>query len=215
MAKLSFLLRRASVINTLRCLIKSESLKHKRLSVVAGKSDISFERESRLNVSDTGMLILGVFGWFPKSITCLHLGLGAVLKINGKVNVLSGASIFAGPGSVVEIGDDTFINPRSEIHARQLVSIGSECAISWDVTIMDSDHHAIIDEHGNEKPRHAPVKIGNKVWIGTGATILKGVTIGDGAVIGAKSVVTKDVPAGAVVAGQPATIKREGISWNH
>jgi hypothetical protein len=56
--------------------------------------------------------------------------------------------------------------------------------------------------------------IGDRVWIGCGATVLSGVSIGDGAVVGAASVVTADVPAGVVVAGTPARVIHEGVSWN-
>ncbi len=59
-----------------------------------------------------------------------------------------------------------------------------------------------------------PVKIGNHVWIGTRVTILKGVNIGDGAVIAAGSVVTKDIPAGSLAAGVPAKIIRDKVIWS-
>lgn len=59
-----------------------------------------------------------------------------------------------------------------------------------------------------------PVKIGNHVWIGTRVTILKGVNIGDGAVIAAGSVITKDIPAGSLAAGVPAKIIRDKVIWS-
>ena len=74
---------------------------------------------------------------------------------------------------------------------------------------MDSDAHTI-DGRKNTKP----VKIGDKVWIGTGAIILAGVTIGDGAVIAAGSLVNKDVPEKALVGGVPAKIIREEVEWD-
>ena len=88
------------------------------------------------------------------------------------------------------------------------VSIGDRTLISWDCCIMDRDYHAI---GGSENMK--PVHIGKHVWIGCKATILKGVTIGDGAVIAAGAVVTKDVPANAVVGGNPAKIIKENVSW--
>ncbi len=88
------------------------------------------------------------------------------------------------------------------------VTIGSDCAISWDVTIMDTDYHSI---EGNSDT--ASVTIGNKVWIGCKATILKGVTIGDGAVIAAGALVTRDVPPNSVVAGVPAKVVKSNIHW--
>ncbi len=114
-----------------------------------------------------------------------------------------------GSGARVEIGDHTYLNRRTEITCRERVTIGERCAIAWDVNIMDTDAHTFED-----RPDTVPVTIGNHVWIGAGALVLKGVTIGDGAVVAARAVVTKDVPAGALVVGQPAHVIREGVSWS-
>jgi acetyltransferase-like isoleucine patch superfamily enzyme len=111
--------------------------------------------------------------------------------------------------AVVTIGRMTFLNRRTEIMAKELVSIGDECAISWDVSISDTDYHQL----GAGRPDTSPVLIGNHVWIGARATILKGVSIGDGAIVAAGSVVTKDVPPRSLVAGVPARIIRDDVSW--
>jgi acetyltransferase-like isoleucine patch superfamily enzyme len=66
---------------------------------------------------------------------------------------------------------------------------------------------------GTPRRRTAPVRIGDGVWVGSGATILAGVTVGDGAVIAAASVVTKDVPPGVLVAGNPARVIRRDVTW--
>lgn len=112
------------------------------------------------------------------------------------------------PGATISIGNKTYINNRTEIKCQNKVTIGNKCAISWDVVIMDTDYHSVDD-----KPYISPVLIGNHVWIGCKAIILKGVNIGDGAIIAAGSVVTKDVPANCLVAGNPARIIKENVSW--
>ena len=66
---------------------------------------------------------------------------------------------------------------------------------------------------GRPRPRSEPVIIGDRVWVGTGATILAGTTIGDQAVVAAGSVVTSDVPGGTVVGGNPAHVISEDVSW--
>ncbi|RUS42675.1 acyltransferase [Cohnella sp. AR92] len=111
--------------------------------------------------------------------------------------------------AVIEIGDHTFLNRRSEILCKQNVRIGSHCAISWDVTITDTDYHEL---EGTETT--SPVVIGDHVWIGCRATILKGVTIGPGAVVAAGAVVSKDVPARTLVAGVPAKPIRDNVIWS-
>jgi acetyltransferase-like isoleucine patch superfamily enzyme len=114
-----------------------------------------------------------------------------------------------GSGARVTIGAHTYLNRRTEITCRERITIGERCAIAWDVNIMDTDAHTFED-----RPDTAPVTIGDHVWIGAGAMVLKGVTIGDGAVVAARSVVTKDVPPGVLVAGSPARVIREGVSWS-
>ena len=101
------------------------------------------------------------------------------------------------------------------------VEIGDDVLISWGCTIVDHNSHALAWEdirndvrqyYGGtknwEKVDIVPVIIGNKSWIGFNSIILKGVTLGEGAIVGAGSVVTKDVPAHSVVAGNPARIIR-------
>lgn len=107
------------------------------------------------------------------------------------------------------IGDNTSIGDRTEVHAGRKVEIGSGCNIAWDVCIMDRDYH----KFNSSVEEIRPVKIGDNVWIGCNSIILKGVTIGDGAVVAAGSVVTKDVPPKTLVGGNPAKVLKEDIYW--
>lgn len=112
------------------------------------------------------------------------------------------------PHATVRIGDHTYINRRTEIRSQEEISIGKECAISWDVAIMDSDYHSISHQSKCKK-----VTIGDHVWIGCKSTILKGVTIGDGAVIAAGSVVNTDIPPKSLWGGIPARLIKTDVEW--
>lgn len=113
---------------------------------------------------------------------------------------------------VVEIGSDCYFGVGIHITAINRIKIGDGCLTGKWVTITDNSHgdnsSDQIQSMPIKRPLHSkgPVIIGKHVWIGDKATILPGVTIGEGAVIGANSVVTKDVPAFSVVAGVPARI---------
>lgn len=106
------------------------------------------------------------------------------------------------PGGRLEIGDRVFVNYGCSFSAHSLVRIGDGCQIGQYVLIMDSDYHTPGDLL--KAPEPAPIEIGNDVWIGARAMVLKGVRIGDGAVVAAGAVVTRDVAAHTVVAGVPA-----------
>jgi acetyltransferase-like isoleucine patch superfamily enzyme len=111
---------------------------------------------------------------------------------------------------VVSIGAKTVMGQECTISAYQHVSIGRECVIADRVMLIDFDHGMVevdrpIRLQGIYK---RDVRVGNNVWIGYGACILRGVTIGDNAVIGTNAVVTDDVPANAVVGGVPARVIR-------
>jgi acetyltransferase-like isoleucine patch superfamily enzyme len=103
-------------------------------------------------------------------------------------------------GAVIRIGNGTYLNRGVEIVAGRSVTIGQGCALARDVIVMDTDQHPI---EGDE-PRIRTVIIGDRVWIGARATILKGVSLGHDCVVGAGAIVTKDVPPYAVVVGNPA-----------
>jgi acetyltransferase-like isoleucine patch superfamily enzyme len=114
-------------------------------------------------------------------------------------------------GATISIGDDTRIH-GSCIHAWKSIAIGKRCLIAANCQIVDSNGHPTaldcpeIRIRETDCPR--PVVICDDVWIGTGAIILPGVTIGQGSVVGAGAVVTRDIPAGVVVAGNPARVVR-------
>ena len=107
-----------------------------------------------------------------------------------------------------------FINAGAQIRCMNKIDIGDQCAIGRNVLIMDFDAHRIKYADGSNNKVSSPIHIGNHVWIGANAIILKGVTIEDGAIIGAGTIVTKDVPANAIVVGNPAKIVKENVQWN-
>lgn len=115
------------------------------------------------------------------------------------------------PGKVgrIEVGEGTTLGGTA-IVSYESVKIGKNVLFGPDVVIMDADGHPadrrLPDNAENKAKCVAPVKIGDNVWIGFGAVILKGVTIGDYAVVAANAVVVKDVPPHSVVAGNPAKV---------
>lgn len=110
-------------------------------------------------------------------------------------------------GENIKIGKNVFINSCCRFQDQGGISIGNDVLIGHNTTIATLNHDMNPNKRGNLTP--SPVKIGNKVWIGADCTILPGVEIGDGAVIGAGSVVTKNIPSNTVAAGNPAKIIKE------
>lgn len=113
--------------------------------------------------------------------------------------------------AAVHVGENTWINNNfTAIAEHTSISIGANCLIGSNVEILDSDFHGMkISERRLSRPESAaPVVIGNDVFIGNNAVILKGVTVGDGAVISNSALVVSDVPANTIVGGVPAKVLR-------
>ena len=111
---------------------------------------------------------------------------------------------------IVDIGAKTVFGQECTISAYQRISIGEQCVIADRAMFIDFDHGVVdverpIRQQGIYK---RDVVVGSNVWIGYGACLLRGVTVGDNAIIGTNSVVTRDVPANAVVGGVPAKVLR-------
>lgn len=138
----------------------------------------------------------------------IRLDENAELIVQGIFSLFYDDDVIVFTGGHLELGNDSFLNSSCKIRCHQLVRIGNGCAISHDVTIMDSDAHEL-----NGSVKTEPVIIGDHVWIGSRVMVLPGVTIGDGAVIAAGAVVSKDVPAGALVGGVPARVLKEHVEW--
>ena len=107
-------------------------------------------------------------------------------------------------GRNIHIGRGVFINAGCKFQDQGGIFIGDGCLIGHNTVIATLNHGILPQERGDLIP--SPVHIGSGVWIGSGCIILPGVTIGDNAVIGAGSVVTKDVPADMIAVGDPAKV---------
>jgi acetyltransferase-like isoleucine patch superfamily enzyme len=138
----------------------------------------------------------------------IHLGHSATVVSEPDNNVRLGVW-GRGPGlGSLRIGDAAMISPGVRITASDEITIGDGCMMAHGAYITDCDWHGIYDRV-NRDPDPKPVHIGHNVWIGDHATVLKGVTIGDNSIVAAGCVVTKDIPANVIVAGNPARIVKE------
>jgi acetyltransferase-like isoleucine patch superfamily enzyme len=171
-------------------------------------------RASRFNIHKTAVIELHALFHFNmketrRSRTEAHFVMepNAKMLIYGTSMIHHGSEISVFEGASLSIGS-IWANARLQIRCRKEISIGDGVVFARDVLIMDSDAHQILD-----KDMDGPVKIGDHVWIGSRATILKGVHIGDGAIVAAGSLVTKDVPPKSMVAGVPARVIRYDVEW--
>lgn len=180
-------------------IFKFRPLKYCRLS-------INKSAELKLNSS----LIMGI-----KQVKSSHLETRLLLEKDAKMTINGPFSIYCNSYiRVVKNGklilNKGFINENVQITCASEISIGEGCAIGRDVIIRDYDAHTL-EIPGFEIAK--PITIGNHVWIGNRAMVLKGVTIGDGVIIAAGAIVTKDIPANCVAAGVPAKVIKENIKW--
>lgn len=146
----------------------------------------------------------------------------------GSNNMLSCQFVFESQMGLVEIGDNCFINSNTHLISRDKITIGSYVTIAWGCTIYDHNSHSLdyllrrrdiedqleayrsgkdfISNKDWSNVKSSPISIKDDVWIGMNCIILKGVTIGEGAIVSAGSVVRENVPPWTIVAGNPAVV---------
>lgn len=197
----SFLTRESSVLTFLSTFLKKRHLTffiYPKVNIRKNKSKIKIKRQ----------LVLGrvwELAFYHQSE--LRLLAGSSLRID-KFTFYTGFDISVNRGAKLTIGSG-YANTNTKIDCYEEINIGNDVAISHNVIIRDSDNHSITGQSAFS----APIIIGNHVWIGMNAIILKGVTIGDGAVIAAGSIVTHDIPPNSLAAGIPAKVIRKNIEW--
>jgi len=156
-------------------------------------------------------------GWRWKTNGLLFLGRRLEIQIGKRGRVQFGRFVWVGDGTKIRchegeviVGDKTVLGQDCTISAYRQVRIGEQCVIADRAMFIDFDH-GIVEV---ERPIRVQgiykrgVDVGSNVWIGYGACILRGVKVGDNAVVGTNSVVTSDVPANAIVGGVPARVIR-------
>jgi len=166
-------------------------------------------------------------GWRWRTDGMLFLGRRLELQIARGAEVRFGRFVWVGDGSKirchegeVEIGEKTVMGQECTISAYRRVRIGRECVIADRAMFIDFDHGVVEVERPirSQGIYMRDVEVGSNVWIGYGACVLRGVRVGDNSIVGTNSVVTRDVPANAVVAGIPARVIRmreapEHLRW--
>ena len=162
--------------------------------------------------------------WHTGRAAAQMRGLAPSVQFDGRVTVIGTRNVRIGEnsrigdlaeftthdGGVIRIGREIRLNRGVTLSAYREISIDDFTMIGEFVSIRDANHGIARGRQVRYQSHEAkPIRIGSDVWIGRGACILPGVTIGDGAVIGANSIVTKDVPPNTIAAGIPAKIIRE------
>jgi acetyltransferase-like isoleucine patch superfamily enzyme len=186
-------------------------------------------RYARLALRYARRRLLTSAGWRWETEGLLFLGRRLQIQIGKRGRVRFGRLVWIGDGSKIRchegeviIGAKTVLGQECTISAYQHVRIGEQCVIADRAMFIDFDHGMVeverpIRQQGIYK---RDVDVGSNVWIGYGACVLRGVQVGDNAVIGTNAVVTSDVPANAVVGGIPAKVIRmreapKELRWPH
>ena len=169
---------------------------------------VEFDKTAKLALN--GIFTLGLKRVRKSKLeTRLSVGQNAKITVNEGFNVQAGSDIIVLNDASLTLNGG-FCNEGVQITCSKSIAIGKGCAIARDVIIRDYDAHRLVNS-SHEVAKD--VYIGEHVWIGTRAIILKGVTIGDGVIVAAGAVVTKDVPSHCLVAGVPAKVIRENVEW--
>jgi acetyltransferase-like isoleucine patch superfamily enzyme len=126
--------------------------------------------------------------------------------------------MITGNNCSIEVGDNTTFTHHCQLEAQEEsthIIIGEDCMFSNNILVRTNDSHYIYDaETGKRSNLPGDVRVGNHVWLAAYSTVMKGVTIGDGTVIGFRSVVTKDIPSGCIAVGMPANVVKTSVEWS-
>lgn len=178
------------------------SIRNKRKVIIQLDENAVLDIKGRLDLGERQMKK-------SRQQTRLLVEKNAKMTVNGRFAFYEGSYVRVIKGGHL-ILNSGFINENVQITCGGTIEIGEGCVIGRDVVIRSYDGHSI-QQYGYQIS--SPIKIGEHVWIGQGATLLKGVTIGDGAIVAANATVTKDVPPHCIVAGCPAKVVKENINW--
>lgn len=144
-------------------------------------------------------------------------GQGNNFIIDSNVILHNGTIALRGNNCTIRIKKESSFNGVRMVNVGKdnLIEIGENCLFADHIEVWASDTHAIYDAEGQFINPEKSIIIRDHVWVGSYTKILKGVTIGEGAVLGMNTFVVKDIPAKALAVGNPAKVIRENVTWSH
>ena len=172
-------------------------------------------RKSKIKISgDNNILYIGKNTLLRDSNIFIK-GNNNILYIGDNCVVNNTSIILDNEGAEIKIGNKTSIAKAQIVSLEPYkIEIGEDCMLSYDIEIRNTDSHKIYDKDTNKRINEGnSVNIGNHVWLGMRALILKGVNIGNNSIVAGGSIVTKDVKANTIVSGSPARQIKENVYW--
>jgi acetyltransferase-like isoleucine patch superfamily enzyme len=203
---------------------KFSSFSQIRKSIVLnGNSKIGIHHKTLVDIKNSNIIVnngslkVGIdFGYFdggmydPAKDRCKIFMINSTLEIQGDVSLYPGVLIY-GINAHIIIRNNTKINGEVEIISLKKIEIGENCLFARGIIVRDNDGHKLNPNASDDEVKE--VKIGDNCWIGQRAMILKGVTLADGVIVGAGAVVAGNFPSNVAVAGIPAKVIKENVSW--
>ena len=179
--------------------------------IISGNTRVSLGKNIRIINKGSFTLGVKIREFHVSTSPCIfEMGNNSTLVINGSCSVGPGVAIVLLNDAFLELGNNVYINSNSTMVCGTQIIIRDNTQISWNVEICDTDFHRIVRE---DSTISKPIDIGRNTLIGRRAMIMKGVKVGNGSVIAAGAVVTRDIPQNCLVAGVPARIIKRNITW--
>ena len=165
------------------------------------------------NIDTTGRLFVGISNNdFTLGSDKTYLHIKGHLLVEKDFHIGRGCKFAIGPEGKVILGR-SMVNAYSTFVINNSLKIGDNCVISWNCQFLDDDLHFI--KYSERKEKKSAIEIGNDIWIGSNVSIFKGVTVSDGCIIAAYSVVVSSfLEKNCLIAGNPAKIIKHNVSWS-
>jgi acetyltransferase-like isoleucine patch superfamily enzyme len=180
--------------------------------LVARRSRIKIGRGSKVVIGRGSFFLVGFVHYGPTP-TSIHMGRNATLSVEGTVLIRKGARVFVHDGGHLEMYTGSGVADYTTVTCFDHIVFGEGSGTSWYCNVLDTNGHVFTID-GDRKPVTAPVVFENNALVGSFCTVLPGVTLGEGSLVAAGSVVTKDVPPHCLAGGNPARVLSDNVEWS-
>ena len=173
--------------------------------LILKKQHFIFGKNSKIIV-DGGIVIFGETSYLP---SVFRLESNSLMIMQKGSQISYGADFLLNQNSILKIGSNTKIGCHCFLRCGKHIEIGDNCLFAHQAILRDTDGHFV----SNQASKPSGIVIANNVWVCANSMILKNVKIGNNSVIGASSLVIKDIPSNTLAAGHPAVVKKTNIYW--